>query len=294
MVQSAAPRQDSVVGLMNAITAMAGKVIVPEPVAKAMQQVLAQRLSVDGTRLDGAGLQKAVQQSGIFQEALITAGQARGAAGDMKTSLLGLQKQLLSWLGNQVPVEEISSLPPPIRGQVPRAKANSAAPRAIPLDPLEAGKVLLDRTDAALSRLRLHQNASLPEPATRHDGAQWSLDLPVVVGGQQALLQMQIHRDTENDDTRPEDRGWQVRFAINLAEAGEVGAQISLRGVATSVLIWADNADVADRLAVEIDALRAELSAVGLSPGAVIVRAGSPVTPAAPPSTGGHFVDATR
>ncbi len=294
MVHAAAPRQDSVLSLTAAITAIAGKVAMPEPVAKAMQQVLAQRLQLDGGRFDGAGLQKAVQQSGIFQEAMLAAGQPKGALGDMKSSLLGLQRQLLSWIGNQAPVEQVSNVPPPLRGQVPRAKAGNSQPRAMPQEPQEAGKVLLERTEAALSRLRLHQHASLPEPATRSEGAQWSLDLPVIVGGQQALLQMQIHRDAEKDETRPEDRGWQVRFAINLDEAGEVGAQISLRGSTTGVLLWADRAEIADLLSSGLEDLREELSGLGLAAGAVIVRAGSPAQIAAAPSASGHFVDATR
>jgi hypothetical protein len=293
MVHTAALRQDSILGLTAAMTAMAGKVALPEPVAKAMQHVLAQRLPL-GAKVDVASLQKAVRMSGIFQEAMLATGQAGSAAGDLKTSLLGLQRQLLSWLGAQAPVEQVSSVPPPVRGQVPRAKANATAPRTIPLDPQEAGKVLLDRTEAALSRLRLHQHASLPEPSTRSDGAQWSLDLPVVVAGHQALLQMQIHRDAEQDKARPEDRGWQVRFAINLDEAGEVGAQISLRGTATGVLLWADRAEVADQLSAGVEQLRDELTALGLSPGAVIVRAGSPVQQAQPSSVSGHFLDETR
>lgn len=293
MVHNAVLRQDSILGLTAAMTAIAGKVPMPEPIAKAIQQVLAQRLPIDA-KLDGAALQQAVRTSGIFQEALLVAGNVRTAGGDLKTSLLGLQRQLLSWLGNQAPVEQVSSVPPPVRGQVPRAKANAAAPRVIPLDPHEAGKVLLDRTEAALSRLRLHQHASLPDPANRSDGMQWSLDLPVAVAGQQALLQMQIHRDADKQETRPEDRGWQVRFAINLDEAGEVGAQISLRGLATGVLLWAERQDVADMLSGHIDELREELAAIGLTPGAVIVRAGSPAPQAQAPSVSGHFLDETR
>ncbi len=294
MVHTAAPRQDSVLSLLSAMTAIAGKVAVPEPVAKAMQQVLAQRVPLDGPRVDGTVLQKAVQQSGIFQEALIASGQARGAAGDMKSSLLSLQRQLLSWLGNQAEVEQVSSLAPPVRGQVPRAKPNVAAPRSLPLEPLDAGKVLLERTDAALSRLRLHQNASLPEPAARQDGAQWSLDLPVLMAGQQALLHMQIHRDPDKEDGRPEDRGWQVKFAMHLDEVGEVGAQISLRAGTAGVLIWADRADTAAMLSANLDGLRAGLAEVGLAPSSVLVRAGTPAAPPQVPSAAGHFVDATR
>jgi len=152
---------------------------------------------------------------------------------------------------------------------------------------------LLERTDAALSRLRLHQNASLPEPSARHE-AQWSLDLPVVMGGQQSLLHIQIHRDRDADPEQNEERGWQVRFAINLSEMGEVGAQISLRGSATGILLWADREDTAAALAEGVSGLRQELEALGLNTGAIVVRTGAPMPPAASATSSGHIVDAVR
>ena len=174
---------------------------------------------------------------------------------------------------------------------MPRARGGDAPPADLPDDPNLAGKVLLDRTEAALSRLRLHQHASLPEPAARHE-AQWSMDLPVVMGGQQSLLHLHIHRDRDADPERPEDRGWQVRFAINLSDIGEIGAQISLRGSGTGVLLWAERAEIAALLDAGIDALRQDIESLGLVPGALVVRAGAPGAPAHPATTAGHIVDA--
>src|SRR5690606_30154555 len=74
MVQQAMPSQNSIVGLTTTLTAIAGRVALPEPVAKAVQQVLGHRLAMDGGRIDGAALQKAIQGSGIFQEASRAAG----------------------------------------------------------------------------------------------------------------------------------------------------------------------------------------------------------------------------
>ncbi len=292
MVQQALARQDSVVALTSALTNVVGRVALPEPVMKAVRQVLAQRLSLDGGGPDGVTLQRAVRNSGIFQEAMLASGQAKAAGGDMKTALLGLQRQLGAWLGDQPGVEQVRALPPPLRGLVPRARAESTLLADLPDDPQATGKVLLERTEAALSRLRLHQNASLPEPAARHE-AQWSLDLPVVLGGQQSLLHMQIHRDRDGDNPdQSGDRGWQVRFAINLSEMGEVGAQISLRGAVTGVLLWADRPEVAAALGEGVEALRLELEALSLLPGAIVVRAGAPSSPANPTSASGHIVDA--
>jgi hypothetical protein len=291
MVQQALPRQDSVIALTSALAGVIGRVALPQEVVKAAQQVLGQALSLDGGRLDGAAIRSAVKNSGIFQEAMLASGQGK-AGRDMKSSLLGLQRQLGAWLGDQAPVDQLSRVPPPLKGIIPRARLAPMSPSDLPNDPELAGKILLERTEAALSRIRLHQNASLPEPGAQRSEAQWSLDLPVNIGGQQTLLQMQIHRDPEGDADRPEERGWQVRFAINLSEAGEVGAQISLRGAVTGVLLWAEDARTADLLSNGVDALRSELEAIGLVPGAVVVRAGAPNPPHPYTPQAGNLVDA--
>ncbi len=293
MVQQALARQDSVVSLTTALTQVVVRVALPEPVLKAAQQVLGQRLSLDNGGPDGAALQRAVRSSGIFQEAMLAGGLAKVAGGDMKSALLGLQRQLGAWLGDQAPIEQVRTIPPPLRGMIPRARADSLPLGDLPDDAQMAGKVLLERTDAALSRLRLHQNASLPEQTSRHE-AQWSLDLPVVLGGQQSLLQMQIHRDRDAEAQQNEERGWQVRFAINLSDMGEVGAQISLRGKATGILLWAERDETAAALAEGVTALRQELEVLGLNAGAIVVRNGAPNPPAAAGVSAGHIVDAVR
>ncbi|QQR40660.1 flagellar hook-length control protein FliK [Devosia rhizoryzae] len=288
MVLNALARQDSIVGLTTLLTAAVGKLVLPEPVLRAVQQVLAQQLPLDGGKLDAAALQRAVMNSGLFQEARLATGQQ--ASGDLKTALLSLQKSLAAWLGDQAPLERTSSLPPPMRGAPPRARFGNVAPPNLPDEPPEAGKVLLERTEAALSRLRLHQNASLPDAAQRPE-AQWSLDLPVTIAGHQHLLQLQIHRDAEDRATKPEDRGWQLRFAIHLGDPGEVGAQISMRGASTGVMIWAEDAKTASLLNENLAGLRQDLAAAGLNPGSVLVRSGAPPAPATPSR---HLVDESR
>ena len=295
MVQQALPRQDSVVGLTTALGAAIGKFALPEPVAKAAQQVLAARVSLDGGQVSGDSLKTAVLKSGIFQEALLASGQGTLAAGDTKSALLGLRQSLGAWLGQQAPVAQVAGVAPPLRGLLPRARSADGGTPALPDDMLEAGRMLLERTEAALSRMRLHQNASLPEQSAARQDAQWSLDLPVVVAGQQHLLQMQIHKDPEGEDERPEDRGWQIRFAINLSDAGEIGAQISLRAGSAGVLLWAERPETSAALSADVEALKVDLAALGLKPGAVVIRTGAPAPPAgSAPSASGQHLDATR
>ena len=290
MVQAAVPRQGSITSLTTALTAIAGKVALPEPVIRAAQQVLAGRLRLDGPPLTGAQLQKAVLGSGLFQEAKLGAGNPAQPQSDMKSALLSLRQSLGAWLGQQAAILPAAKVAPPLRGSVPRARSAELPPLEPASSSAEVGKQLLDRTEAALSRLRLHQNASLPDPAGRQ--ADLSLDLPVTIGQHQALLHLQIHRDAQGQGETETDRSWQMRFAINLPELGEVGAQVSLRGGGAGVMLWAADGETARALEASIADLRHELAASGLQPGAVFVRHGEP--PNSPAAPSGHFVDARR
>lgn len=291
MVQQSLPRQNSVLALTAALTTALGRAGVPEPVAKAAQQVLGRQTVLDG-KIDAASLRAAVRDSGVFHEALLGAGRPAAAAGDLKAALLGLQRELGKWLGAQGPVDRVAQVPPPLRGLTPRARSRDVAVPDLPSDPREAGKVLQERTEHALGRLRLHQNASLPDTAPRAD-TNWSMDLPVVIHGHPTLLHLQIQHDAEDEVVRPEDRGWQIRFAVNMGDYGEVGAQISMRGKTTGILLWADDADTADRLNAALGELREDLASVGLLSGALVVRAGAPLDEPKPPPRD-HLVDEVR
>ena len=82
-----------------------------------------------------------------------------------------------------------------------------------------------------------------------------------------------------------------MRFAIAFPALGEVGAQVSLRGSATGVMLWADEPATAVSLDAELPALRAALASVGLQAGTVFVRQGAPLQLTPAPS--GHFVDSS-
>ncbi|KQX42825.1 hypothetical protein ASD04_02370 [Devosia sp. Root436] len=287
MVQASVPRQGSVTALTTALSSIAGRVVLPEPVARAAQQVLAARTAIDGPRFDGTALQTAIRGSGVFQEANLARGQPLMQP-DMKSALLALRQTLTSWLGQQAPVAPVAQIPPPLRGSTPRARAAEAPPLDPKAAPEQVGKHLLERTESALARVRLHQHASLPDPVGRT--ADLSMDLPVMVGTHQTLMQLQIHRDQHNEAETAAERGWQMRFALSLPDMGEVGAQVTLRGGAVGVMLWATEPAASAALDAEIATLREALAGAGLQPSAIIVRHGEPL--AAPAAPSGHFVDA--
>jgi hypothetical protein len=291
MVQAAVQRQDSVSNLITVLAATLGKVPLPQPVMQAAQQVLAANVPLTAA-MDGAALQKAVAASGIFQEAALGQGTPELARGDLKTGLLTLRNVLVSWLGQAAAIAApLGPLPPPVRGALLRAKPGGTGPLDMPDTPIEAGKLLLERTEGSLARLRLHQHASLPDQAVARAPADWSMDIPVLIGGYQSVLQLQIHRDEAGASQQAAERGWQIRFAMDLPALGEVGAQVGLRGGTTSVRLWASDAQTAQDFEQAVPELVQGLAAAGLRPGIIVVRADDPLPN--PPATG-HFVDALR
>lgn len=292
MVQQALPAQGSLSAVTNLLTAAIGQAGLPEPVLKAARQILGNQLTTENGKVDAAALKTALRNSGIFQETMLAQGAPAGAAADTKSGLLAMRQGLAQWLSSQPQIAQVMQIPPPLRHVLPRARLPDMRLAELPADPEELGKLLLDRTEGALSRLRLHQHASLPE-AQRGADSQWSMDLPLLVGQHQAIMQLQIHHDGSGDTNRPEDRGWQVRFAVNLPDLGEVGAQISLRAQTAGIMLWADRDETAKAFAENIDTLRASLEALGLKPGALVVRSGVPGDAHAPAGSG-QFLDATR
>lgn len=292
MMQQALPMQGSIGALTGLLTAAIARAGLPEPVLKAARQVQGNQLASENGKVDAAALKTALRNSGIFQEAMLARGAPASAGADTKSGLLALRQGLVQWLGNQPQIAQVMQIPPPLRHVSPRARLPEMPPVEMPADPEELGKLLLDRTEGALSRLRLHQHASLPD-AQRSGDSQWSLDLPLAVGQHQAVMQLQIHHDGGSDPNRPEDRGWQVRFAVNLPDLGEVGAQVSLRAQTAGIMLWAERDDMAKAFADHIEELRAGLEAMGLKPGALVVRHGVPGEVHAP-SGSGQFLDATR
>ncbi|MEO5808304.1 flagellar hook-length control protein FliK [Devosia sp.] len=295
MVQLSAGRQNTTTTLMSGLQALAqSQVPLPAPVAKAAAQVLATRTELNPQTLTGAVLQKAVLASGVFQESLLAAGTAPSTPqGDVKSALLSLRSALVSWLGpDGAVVMPHMQRQPPVRGSGPRAQREAADFGPLSGSPEDIGKAVLDRTEGALARLRLHQHASLPDQSVR-SGSELNLEIPVTINQQQSVLQMQVSRDGGggNSAAQESERSWQIRFAMDLQNQGEVGAQVGLRGQKASVLLWAAEEATAQQLRGLLPQLGAELAAAGLDIGSISVRSG---VPAAPARASGGLVDAVR
>jgi len=290
-------QQTSLAGAFAQITALnsrsaLGMSKVPEPVQRVMQQLLGLQVSGDGP-VTGDTVQKAVQQSGVFREAQVKrlvqslskgGGQSgpQGGAGTLTNAQLqglGDLKSLLTQLKSllrDMGVDPSSHKPltqPPVPSTVSLPKGQRGALSSIAsadVDEAEMLSRLMKDTDSALARLRLSQLAS--RGLMSDEGAQVTakpmdvvLEVPITLGQENGVLQMQIGRDrdhaAEEDET---DGGWRLRFGLDLASTGAVEAAVSLRGGSTFVSLWIDRAETYTQLSDQRETVQAAFADAGL------------------------------
>jgi len=248
----------------------AANVALPESVVKAMQQILGLRLNLSGSSNAG-DLQQAVRQSGQFREAqLALPGAGSGGTQDLKSALLSF-KSLLQQLGARSEIVRPAGQPSaPSRhsapqGQAPQSSSGywaGAAPQNL--------QALLKETDAALARLRLTQ---LSNTGLARDGAPQAtskpmelvLELPLALGQETAVMQMQIGRDGAGSQSEAEsESAWRLRFALDLTATGPLEAAISLRGGGTYASLWVDRKETYDSLNGVRETMEAAFADAGL------------------------------
>ncbi|MCV0428233.1 MAG: flagellar hook-length control protein FliK [Roseibium sp.] len=248
-----------------------GRTSLPDPVVKAMQQILGLRLNPSQT-LAGKDLQQAVRMSGLFREAQIAQppGGTSTTIPDLKSALLSF-KALLQQLGAETSIARPANQPAhPTRQGAPRGQAQQRA-SGVWADSAQLNlQSLLRETDSALARMRLTQlvNAGL----TADEGAQTSsrpmdlvLELPLALGQETAVLQMQIGRDGSGNNTEEDgEPAWRLRFAMDLTATGPLEAAISLRGGGTYASLWVDRKETFENLNSVRNTMEAAFADAGL------------------------------
>lgn len=291
---TAVARQDSVGTLLLSLSGLAQKgSALPEGINMIGRQLLNQQLDLTKTPLTGEALRNAVARSGVFLEtALLNSPVTPQPLGDTKSLLMLMRNMLGGFLAKSdagLPPGD-KRPPPPLKGVLPKGQLLQGGPLAPDTNAQEAARRLFQQTDSALSRMRLFQISSLPEAAARGNPAamqEWNLELPMVIGGQLNMAQLQITRDPE-ENANPAERGWHLAFSIHFGPIGEVGARIAWRARKAAIMLWAEEEETATALEENIDDLAGALEASGLEPGSIRVRHGHPDSPA--PKSGG-FVD---
>ncbi|MEP4033692.1 flagellar hook-length control protein FliK [Roseibium polysiphoniae] len=274
-------QQASLSGVFGQVSSLSaassvGKVSLPEPLQRVMQQILGMRLG-NGGAPGGTDVANAVRTSGLLAENS-QAGGAKIGAGDLKV-LLGQMRGLLEGLGvKSLPAKPLTQPPLPSVRNMPAGQAQiAAAASTVALEEGEDPKILLTRlmreTDSALSRIRLTQMVSRglggDEPTTQQASQARPMDvvmdLPLAVGQETAVLQMQIGRDPEHDSGEDgEDKAWRLRFGLDLTATGPLEAAVSLRGGGTFVSLWVEREDTHRNLGAQHETIEAAFADAGL------------------------------
>ncbi len=273
-------QQASIAGAFGQIqaisTAVSSNVFeVSEPLRQVMQQVLGLRLGGSG-KIGAPEINQAVRQSGQFLESSL-AGGGKPLPGDLK-GLLAQMRLVLSGLGiKSAPSRPftqpaVPSLNAGARGQA-QTQATASTMTALDMSPSEMLSRLMKETDSALARIRLTQLVNRGLGKDDGSGGQVAqsramdvvVELPLSVGHETAVLQMQIGRDPENDTGDDEDgRAWRLRFGMDLSATGPLEAAVSLRGGATFVSLWIEREETHQALGAQRDSIEAAFAHTGL------------------------------
>ena len=285
MLPEALGRQDSPGPLLMSLAAAVQKPgLLPEPVLRAALGVLAQRIVASDGKVQVGQIEQAVARSGVTLEASLL--RAEPQARDAKAGLLALREAVGKWLGG-APAPAATgreAAPPPIKG-LPLRAAMIEAPPPLPDAARDVGRLLHSEVDAAVSRVKLMQLASLPDADPGKPAAPTlRMELPFLIGHELVMAQIQVGRDGARREAERK-RGWTLRFALNYSATGEVGAEVGVLGKAVNVSLWAAEPETASAMAETLPELTRALEAVGLKPGAVRIRQGAPAE-VRPPQSG--------
>lgn len=276
--QPLAEQQASLSGLYAQIATLmtaqsAGKASVPDALQKAMQQIMGLRLN-SAQPVTANALQQAVRSSGQFKEAQLpqTSGGLPAGGGDLKATLLSF-KSLLQTLGAQPAARFPAKQPaPPSRQTGPQGQAAQTSSGYWAGSAPQNLQSLLQETDAALARMRLTQlvNAGLAGDDGPQAAAAKPMDavveLPIALGNETTVMQMQVGRDGGgNNGEEEDDPAWRLRFALDLTATGPLEAAVSLRGGGTYVSLWVERKETLDLLTGLQETMEAAFADAGLN-----------------------------
>lgn len=282
LLGAALGRQDSLAPLFANLGSLAqGSVALtlPKQLMTLVDQILAQRLPVQGKPVTADALKAAIVRSGVFLEAKQAAGEVPTPQTDLKAALQSLRNLLQPAVGGALAVKlplpgeatNEAALQPgrPTMRSTPEqdaaastpTKARPAPPRDGLLTPQQAAEpsltsatrpaviaqTLFGQAEAALDRIALAQYASLPQDAAHLDQqppARWLTEIPLALPNGTAVLPLEIERDPpQSGSATPDAPLWRVRFALDVEPLGALQGVVTLQGRAIGVSFWAERED---------------------------------------------------
>ena len=289
-------RQGSLEGLLSALKGLGNQAAMPDGLRGSIDKLLG-ALPSSEQMSSGKGLMQALENSGLFLESKLLAGQPGALSTDMKANLLRLVSQLLPLLPGSAPLAAASAnamtqaLPAFARNILGNIGQSSGRQQAMgfPLpsrmlqamdgeDDLEA---LLKLAAAAISRLQTHQLSSLAQSQTGPDGAlvtTWQIEVPMRNQHELVPLQVKIQHEEPAPSGKqdPKETLWRIDLAFDLDPLGPLQVQAQLAHGSLSSQLWAERASTAGMIDRELGNLRERLVAAGLTVGDLACSQGTP------------------
>ena len=289
-------RQGSLDGLFKALQGLGGKEGLPEGLRGSIDKLFG--ALPDVSQLSNAkGLGQALENSGLFLESKLLAGQGQALPADMKANLLRLITQLLPLLPGSTPLTAANAgaamaqmLPAFARNLLGSLGQPGSRQQALsfplPSRLLQAMEgegdleTLLKLAAAAVSRLQTHQLSSLAQSQVGPDGnllTTWQLEIPM--RNQQELVPLQVkiqHEEQQNSAKSDKEALWKVELAFDLAPLGPLQVQAQLFRGSLSSQLWAERPDTVSLIDAELNTLRERLTAAGLQVGELACKQGTP------------------
>lgn len=289
-------RQGSLEGVLSALKGMGNQSGMPDGLRGSIDKLLG-ALPSGEQMSSGKGLMQALENSGLFLESKLLAGQPGALSTDMKANLLRLVSQLLPLLPGSAPLAAASAnamtqaLPAFARNILGNIGQSSGRQQAmsfpLPSRLLQAMdgesdlEALLKLAAAAISRLQTHQLSSLAQSQTGPDGAlvtTWQIEVPM--RNQQELVPLQVKIQHEepapSGKQDPKDALWRIDLAFDLDPLGPLQVQAQLAHGSLSSQLWAERASTAGLIDRELGNLRERLVAAGLTVGDLACSQGTP------------------
>ncbi|MET1078159.1 MAG: flagellar hook-length control protein FliK [Pseudomonas sp.] len=296
-------RQGSLEGLFKALQGLGEKTGLPDGLRGSVDKLLGNLPS--GAQLSTPkGLAQALENSGLFLESKLLAGQTGALPQDLKANLLRLVAQLLPALptgapgasplgGSGIPGAALAqALPAFVRSALGGLSQGGGRQQALQF-PLPARllqamegeedlEALLKLAAAAVSRLQTHQLSSMAQSQVGPDGnllTTWQLELPMRNQQELVPLQIKLQREEEppkKDKKEQKEMLWRVELAFDLPPLGPLQVQAQLARGSLSSQLWAERASTASLIEAELGNLRERLLAAGLNVGELDCRQGTP------------------
>lgn len=253
------------------------------PLLEQISQLI-NRLAHSGDTFHGAGLRRALADSGVLLEAKLARADSRPAqfSSDIKAGLLQLRAALVTTIPGTLaePPAQYGATLPPLRGAPLIAQAAGSAQTGAGAPAPPTATQLLGLIDAALARIQLSQIASLPIVEDKKPA--WMFELPVRHG--ELINVFQVRIEAPNPDQRhsnavhTKNLPWCIELAFDLGQLGPMHARISAHQAHVSVSLWAVRNETVSLFNQQIETLRSNLQHDGLEVDNLVCLPGTPPT----------------